>query len=184
MPAPPEAPGLLNRGGTRGPSSPRSRTLPLERAAKSSRIGLESQSFWEGIGVVLRGRLLKSEPAPAGERDVQRINSLSRRQSERRSLSGVLSIRGHGQLAREKSIGRAEAMRGAMLAVMTDTLRPSNWVPPCNRPPGRRSWWWARVAWGARRGQVWAPRHGPSAAGGSRCRVCRHSSCRQTASRS
>lgn len=71
--------------------------------------------------------LLKSEPAPAGERDVQRINSLSRRQSERRSLGSVPSMRGHGQLATEKSIGRAEAMRGA-LAVITDTSHLSVWA--------------------------------------------------------
>ena len=33
------------------------------------------------------------------------------------------------ELAKDKSIGRAEAMRRAMLAVMADTSRPANWVP-------------------------------------------------------
>lgn len=33
------------------------------------------------------------------------------------------------QLAKDKAIGRAEAMRRAMLAVMADTSRPANWVP-------------------------------------------------------
>lgn len=33
------------------------------------------------------------------------------------------------ELAKDKSIGRAEAMRRAMLAVMSDTSRPANWVP-------------------------------------------------------
>ena len=34
-----------------------------------------------------------------------------------------------GALAKDRSIGRAEALRRAMLAVMTDTSRPKNWVP-------------------------------------------------------
>lgn len=33
------------------------------------------------------------------------------------------------ELAKDKSIGRAEAMRRAMLAVMADTSRPASWVP-------------------------------------------------------
>ncbi len=33
------------------------------------------------------------------------------------------------ELAKDKSIGRAEAIRRAMLAVMADTSRPPNWVP-------------------------------------------------------
>lgn len=33
------------------------------------------------------------------------------------------------ELAKDTSIGRAEAMRRAMLAVMADTSRPGNWVP-------------------------------------------------------
>ena len=34
-----------------------------------------------------------------------------------------------GTLAKDKSLGRAEALRRAMLAVMADTSRPPNWVP-------------------------------------------------------
>ena len=34
-----------------------------------------------------------------------------------------------GALARNKSIGRAEALRRAMLAVMLDKTRPANWPP-------------------------------------------------------
>lgn len=34
-----------------------------------------------------------------------------------------------GALAKDKSIGRAEAMRRAMLAAMADTTRPAGWVP-------------------------------------------------------
>ncbi len=34
-----------------------------------------------------------------------------------------------GALAKDKSIGRAEAMRQAMLAAMADTTRPANWTP-------------------------------------------------------
>ena len=34
-----------------------------------------------------------------------------------------------GALSKEKNIGRAEALRRAMLAVMADTSRPANWVP-------------------------------------------------------
>jgi CHAT domain-containing protein/tetratricopeptide (TPR) repeat protein len=34
-----------------------------------------------------------------------------------------------GALAKDRSIGRAEALRRAMLAVMADTTRPANWVP-------------------------------------------------------
>ena len=34
-----------------------------------------------------------------------------------------------GALAKDKSLGRAEALRRAMLAVMVDTARPANWVP-------------------------------------------------------
>jgi CHAT domain-containing protein/tetratricopeptide (TPR) repeat protein len=34
-----------------------------------------------------------------------------------------------GALAKDKSLGRAKALRSAMLSVMADTSRPSNWVP-------------------------------------------------------
>jgi CHAT domain-containing protein len=34
-----------------------------------------------------------------------------------------------GALAKDKSIGRAEAMRRSMLAAMADTTRPADWVP-------------------------------------------------------
>jgi CHAT domain-containing protein len=34
-----------------------------------------------------------------------------------------------GELAKDKSLGRAEALRRAMLSVMADTSRPANWVP-------------------------------------------------------
>jgi CHAT domain-containing protein len=34
-----------------------------------------------------------------------------------------------GELAKDKGIGRGEALRRAMLAVMDDTSRPRNWVP-------------------------------------------------------
>jgi len=34
-----------------------------------------------------------------------------------------------GALAKDKSLGRAEALRRAMLSVMADTSRPANWVP-------------------------------------------------------
>jgi CHAT domain-containing protein len=34
-----------------------------------------------------------------------------------------------GALAKDKSLGRAEALRHAMLSVMADTSRPANWVP-------------------------------------------------------
>jgi CHAT domain-containing protein len=34
-----------------------------------------------------------------------------------------------GALAKDKSLGRAEALCQAMLSVMADTSRPSNWVP-------------------------------------------------------
>src|SRR6516165_901113 len=34
-----------------------------------------------------------------------------------------------GALAKDKSLGRAEALRQAMLSVMDDTSRPTNWVP-------------------------------------------------------
>lgn len=77
----------------------------------------------------MRRRLLKSEPSAVVERDIQQIDALQRRKSELGSLSGVISICGHGRLARFKSVGRAEAMRRAMLAVMADTSRPANWVP-------------------------------------------------------
>jgi CHAT domain-containing protein len=32
-------------------------------------------------------------------------------------------------LAKDKSFGRAEALRRAMLSVMADTSRPANWMP-------------------------------------------------------
>ena len=34
-----------------------------------------------------------------------------------------------GALAKDKSLGLAEALRRAMLSVMVDTSRPANWVP-------------------------------------------------------
>jgi len=38
-----------------------------------------------------------------------------------------------GELAKDNSVGRAEALRQAMLSVMADTSRPANWVP-ASRP--------------------------------------------------
>ena len=32
-------------------------------------------------------------------------------------------------LAKDKSLGRAEALRQAMLATMVDTMRPKHWIP-------------------------------------------------------
>jgi hypothetical protein len=34
-----------------------------------------------------------------------------------------------GAMAKDKGLGRAEALRRAMLAVMTDTSRPAGWTP-------------------------------------------------------
>jgi CHAT domain-containing protein len=39
-----------------------------------------------------------------------------------------------GALAKEKSLGRAEALRRAMLAVMADTSRPAHWLMPAYHP--------------------------------------------------
>ena len=65
--------------------------------------------------------------APSSTRAPERCSSRTGRWDNAATVKLITTA--IGKLARDKSLGRTESLRRAMLSVMEDTSRPPNWVP-------------------------------------------------------